>query len=209
MFWFHPCVVDWCAIWMNINARDEDVINRGNHPGIYEAISPSVSSTESPLVCVSGVTGSDLRRRIEAIMRNRRVAGLSLGKKLALGMTGLLAFTVPIAMGVLNAVWAQEMTDWQTKAGGKMAFEVASVKLNKAEQMVPLNVPLDAGDQYLRLGPFGLTSRCGATFNLRINSGGPQKTSRRRSRVCRSGLRPSATPLTRGRQEIRRRISTA
>jgi uncharacterized protein (TIGR03435 family) len=67
-------------------------------------------------------------------------------------MTGLLAFTVPIAMGVLNAVWAQEIPDWQTKAGGKMAFEVASVKLNKAEQMLPLNVPLDAGDRHTPTG---------------------------------------------------------
>src|SRR4029077_3081859 len=88
----------------------------------------------------------------EAIMRNRRVAALSLGKKLALGIVGTLAFTVPIAIGVLNEVRAQQIPDWQTKAGGKMAFEVASVKLSTAKEMLPLNVPLDAGDRYTPTG---------------------------------------------------------
>jgi len=134
MFWFHP-LVWWIGARLldeRERACDEAVISRGNQPGTYAEAILNVCKlyAESPLVCVSGVTGSDLRRRIEAIMRNRRVASLSLGKKLALGMTGMLAFTVPIIIGVLNAVWAQEIPDWQTKAGGKMAFEVASVKLS-------------------------------------------------------------------------------
>lgn len=36
--------------------------------------------------------------------------------------------------------------DWQNKAGGKMAFEVASVKPAKAPRMPPVNFPLDQGD---------------------------------------------------------------
>ena len=64
-------------------------------------------------------------------MRNRRVAGLSLAKKLALGIAGMLVLIVPVVIGALNAVWAQEAPDWQTKAGGKMAFGVASVKPDK------------------------------------------------------------------------------
>lgn len=35
------------------------------------------------------------------------------------------------------AVYAQAVPDWQTKAGGKMAFEVASVKLSKGEFAAP------------------------------------------------------------------------
>jgi bla regulator protein BlaR1 len=156
MFWFHP-LVWWIGARLldeRERACDEDVISRGNQPGIYAEAFLNVCKlyAEAPLVCVSGVTGSDLRRRIEAIMRNRRVAALSLGKKLALGITGMLAFTVPIVIGVLNAVWAQEIPDWQTKAGGKMAFEVASVKLSTAKQMLPLNVPLDAGDRFTPTG---------------------------------------------------------
>ena len=155
IFWFHP-LVWWIGARLldeRERACDEDVISQGNQPGIYAEAILNVCKlyAESPLVCVSGVTGSDLRRRIEAIMRNRRVVSLSLGKKVALGFTGMMAFTVPIIIGLLNAVWAQEIPDWQVKAGGKMAFEVASVKLSTAKQM-RINVPLDAGDRYTPTG---------------------------------------------------------
>jgi hypothetical protein len=47
------------------------------------------------------------------------VAGLGPGKKLALGITGMLVFTAPIVIGVLNAAWAQEIPDWQTRPEGR------------------------------------------------------------------------------------------
>jgi uncharacterized protein (TIGR03435 family) len=111
IFWFHP-MVWWIGARLldeRERACDEEVVNQGNPPGIYAEAILKVCKlyVESPLVCVSGVTGADLKRRIESIMRNRRVAGLSLGKSLALGIVGILAFMVPIAIGVLNAVWAQ------------------------------------------------------------------------------------------------------
>jgi uncharacterized protein (TIGR03435 family) len=155
IFWFHP-LVWWIGARLldeRERACDEDVISRGNQPDIYAEAILNVCKlyAESPLVCVSGVTGSNLRKRIEAIMRNRQMASLSLGKKLALGMTGIMVVSAPIVLGVLNAGWAQEIPDWQTKAGGKMAFEVASVKLSTAKQ-VRINVPLDAGDRYTPTG---------------------------------------------------------
>jgi beta-lactamase regulating signal transducer with metallopeptidase domain len=155
IFWFHPLV--W---WIGARllderecACDEEVVNQGNQPDIYAEAILNVCKlyVKPPLVCVSGVTGSDLRRRIEAIMKDRRVVSLSVGKKLALGITGVLAFTAPVVIGVLNAVGAQEIPDWQTKAGGKLAFEVASVKLSAGRQTA-LNVPLDAGDRYTPTG---------------------------------------------------------
>lgn len=156
IFWFHP-LVWWIGARLldeRERACDEDVISRGSQPGIYAEAILNVCKfyAESPLACVSGVTGSDLRSRIEAILRNRRLAGLSLGKKLVLGFSGMLVCTVPIVIGVLNAAWAQEIPEWQTKAGGKMAFEVASVKVSTAKEMLPLNVPLDAGDRYTPTG---------------------------------------------------------
>jgi bla regulator protein BlaR1 len=155
IFWFHP-LVWWIGARLldeRERACDEEVVNRGNPPGIYAEAILKVCKlyVESPLVCVSGVTGSDLKRRIESIMRNRRVAGLSLAKKFALGIAGMLALIVPVVIGALNAVWAQEVPDWQTKAGGKMAFEVASVKLDKG-YFVPPDFPLSAGDAYRPTG---------------------------------------------------------
>jgi len=158
IFWFHPLVWWIGARLLDERERvcDEDVISRGNQPGVYAEAILHVCTlyTESPIICVSGVTGSDLKKRIESIMRNPRAAGLSLGKKLALAITAVLALVVPIAFGVLTAVWAQEIPDWQRKAGGKLSFEVASVKPSSATQPQPLSVPLDAGDRFYPTGGY-------------------------------------------------------
>ncbi len=47
---------------------------------------------------------------------------------------------------------SQSVPEWQTAAGGKMAFEVASIKPSKPGTFVPPNFPLDAGDAYSRTG---------------------------------------------------------
>jgi uncharacterized protein (TIGR03435 family) len=64
--------------------------------------------------------------------------------KLVLG-----AASVPIVVGILYmpAIRAQDATDWQARAGGKMAFDVASVKPSKG-QFVPASFPLDPSDYY-------------------------------------------------------------
>jgi hypothetical protein len=107
----------------------------------------------SPLACMSGVTESDLKRRIEAIMRNRHAVGLNPGKKLALGVAGMIALVVPVVIGSLNApvIRAQDVADWQTAAGGKMAFDVASVKLTKGEAGLP-SFPINVGEAYRPTG---------------------------------------------------------
>jgi uncharacterized protein (TIGR03435 family) len=107
----------------------------------------------APLACVSGVTGSNLKSRIEGIMRNRNLAGLSRVKKLLLGSAVLASMATPVIVGILNApaICAQDTIDWQSKAGGKMAFEVASVKPSKGE-FVPPEWSLSAGDDYRAAG---------------------------------------------------------
>jgi len=63
---------------------------------------------------------------------------------------GVIAFAAsPIVVGLLNApaIRAQNSTDWQARAGGKMAFEVASVKPSKGEY-VPSNWSLTPWDDY-------------------------------------------------------------
>jgi bla regulator protein BlaR1 len=77
----------------------------------------------SPLPCVSGVTGANLKERIEAIMSNRTVISFNLGKKLALATAGTAALAVPIFFGALVA-------QPQSSAQSQEAFDVASVKVN-------------------------------------------------------------------------------
>jgi uncharacterized protein (TIGR03435 family) len=57
---------------------------------------------ESPLACVSGVTGADLKKRIEAILTNRIVLRLNFAKKVALAVAGIAALAVPIVVGMIN-----------------------------------------------------------------------------------------------------------
>ena len=158
VFWFHPLV--WWIGARLIEERecacDEDVVSRGNAPDLYaEAILKVCRwSTESPLACVAGVTGGNLKRRIEQIMDARDVPGLSFAKKAALAIAGVAVLMAPVLVGIANAppILAQSGSgapQWQAAAGGHMAFEVASIKLMKpgSRGHAP-NFPLDNGDAF-------------------------------------------------------------
>ena len=69
-------------------------------------------------------------------------------KKLFLLGAVFASVAIPVMVGVLNVpcMWAQGPPDWQTRAGGKMAFEVASVKPSKGA-IVPSNVALNPWEE--------------------------------------------------------------
>src|SRR5436309_13915036 len=83
-----------------------------------------------------GVTGGNLKRRIEQIMNARDVPGLSFAKKAALTIAGAAVLMAPVLVGIANAQamlaqYASGDTQWEAAAGGHMAFDVASVKALK------------------------------------------------------------------------------
>ena len=85
VFWFHP-LVWWIGKRMveeRERACDEEVMRVFGHPRSYADAILNIckSYVESPLVCVSGITGPNLRKRIEAIMINRRATGLTFAKE--------------------------------------------------------------------------------------------------------------------------------
>jgi bla regulator protein blaR1 len=126
VFWFHP-LVWWIGARLveeRERACDEEVLRLGSEPEVYAAGILNVCKfyLESPLACASGVTGSDLKKRIEAIMANRILAGMTFTKKLLLAGAGIAAVAGPICIGIANAPRSHA----QTQAGLK--FEVASVK---------------------------------------------------------------------------------
>jgi hypothetical protein len=107
MFWFHP-LVWWIGARLveeRERACDEGVLVLGSEPRIYAEAILSVCKlyVESPLVCVSGVAGANLRRRIEAIMTNRCGQRLNRGKKFLLASAGVAALAVPVLIGIGNA----------------------------------------------------------------------------------------------------------
>ena len=106
MFWFHP-LVWWIGARLvdeRERACDEEVIRLGSEPEVYaESILKTCQFfVESPLVCVAGVTGSDLKKRIEQIMTNDAGATLSVWRKALLAAAGVVAFVTPVAVGALN-----------------------------------------------------------------------------------------------------------
>ena len=150
VFWFHPLV--W---WLGARlveererACDEEVVRLGSDPEVYAESILRICRfyLASPLACAAGISGSDLRKRIEDIMTHPILNSLSIGKKLTLGAMGLFALMTPITIGVFTApvMNAQRQTPTQTLApiaqvtpepprkpapsAVRLAFETASVK---------------------------------------------------------------------------------
>ena len=121
LFWFHP-LVWWIGARLveeREQACDEEVLRLGGDPRDYADAILNVCKlyVESPLTCVAGVTGSDLKKRIEAIMSNRILSNLTVGKKVALAFAAASALAVPIGIGVLRAQTAPAPTPkWEVTA---------------------------------------------------------------------------------------------
>jgi bla regulator protein blaR1 len=132
VFWFHP-LVWWIGARLveeRERACDEEVLRMGKEPEVYAAGILEVCRfyVSSPLECVSGVTGSDLKRRIEQIMEHRSTRALSFGRMLLLAAAGSAALVGPVAIGIVNAPPSLA----QAPPSPALAFEVASVKPNKS-----------------------------------------------------------------------------
>jgi bla regulator protein blaR1 len=125
IFWFHPLVwwIERRMIDERERACDEAVVRAGKRPADYAEGILAVCrwSLESPVMCVSGVTGSDLRRRIEAIMANRLGRRLHITGRLLLAGAALIVLGGPIGIGLLDAAAQEQATE---------RFEVATIRQN-------------------------------------------------------------------------------
>src|ERR1017187_4870013 len=134
LFWFHP-LVWWLSARLEEErerACDEKVGQWGAGPQIYAESLLKVCefSLASPVACAAGVTGGELKKRIEGIMTNRFPRKLSYGKKLLLASVAFLVIAGPIVMGLMNPARSRA----QAQTAAPLSFDVASVK-----------VPLDQG----------------------------------------------------------------
>ena len=131
VFWFHPAA--WWIGAQLISEReracDEDVIRHGSERETYaESILKTCQYfVESPLACVSGVTGSDLKKRIEEIMTNDAVSTPGALKHALLVAAGVVAFAAPVAVGALNP---PPETREVPPAATLPAFAAVSIKQN-------------------------------------------------------------------------------
>lgn len=107
VFWFHPFI--W---WIGARlleererACDEAVLGLGKDSQIYAESILKVCRfyVESKLPCVAGISGSNLKRRVKAIMTSQVMDRLSTFKRVALGAAAATVIAVPIAVGVTSS----------------------------------------------------------------------------------------------------------
>ncbi len=132
VFWFHP-LVWWIGarlIEERERACDEEVLRQGNQPAVYAESILKICQfyLESPVACVAGVTGSDLKKRVVRIMTQEIALRLNVGKKLLLAIAAVAAIALPLAVGAIHI----SASGTQAESQKAPEFEVASIKPTKA-----------------------------------------------------------------------------
>jgi bla regulator protein blaR1 len=125
VFWFHPLV--W---WLGARlveererACDEEVLRAGSDAQTYAESILKVCEfyLASPLESMAGVSGANLKKRIEEIMTQRITNNLELSKKLLLAGAGLLALAGPFVVGIVNAPSVRAQTPRSLAQGAQSA----------------------------------------------------------------------------------------
>jgi bla regulator protein blaR1 len=138
IFWFHPLV--WFLGTRMVEERevacDEEVLDLGSERQVYAESILKICEfcVGSPLACVSGVTGADLKRRIVRIMTPNATRRLDLWKKFLLGVAALAAIGVPVAFGLAYAEQSATQSPPQNTSAAlaEFKYDVASFKVNKS-----------------------------------------------------------------------------
>jgi bla regulator protein blaR1 len=134
IFWFHPLV--W---WLGTRlveererACDEEVLQSGSERQIYAESILKICEfcVGSPLACVSGVTGADLKKRIVHIMTKNVASKLNFSKKLLLSAAGVLSVVLPIVYGVAVPAQGRAQSSSQNTALNAAVFSGAGVHIS-------------------------------------------------------------------------------
>jgi beta-lactamase regulating signal transducer with metallopeptidase domain len=148
ILWFYP-LIWWIGARLveeRERACDEDVLQRGSEPRVYAQGILKVCElyVESPLTCMAGVTGRNLKKRMERIMRNHVGESLNIWRKALLFTVGMMAVALPILFGLFDSPQSRGASGAPTGLAEreKQAFETVSVKLNEtASETSRMNVP--------------------------------------------------------------------
>ncbi len=134
VFWFYPLV--W---WLGARlveererACDEEVVALGSDRQVYAESILKVCEfcLGSPLPCVSGVTGADLKKRMVHIMNDRILHNLGLARKLLLTAAAALAIAIPVTFGLFNATPGHAQAQATNSTLAAPVFSSVSVKPN-------------------------------------------------------------------------------
>jgi beta-lactamase regulating signal transducer with metallopeptidase domain len=111
LYWFHPLVwwIKHRLIDEQERACDEEVLRLGGDPQVYAESILKVCECylAAPSMCVSGITSSNLKRRIEEIMKNRAISRLSWSRIVLLTVAAMTVLVGPIIIGGTRAAGTQ------------------------------------------------------------------------------------------------------
>jgi hypothetical protein len=178
-------------------ACDEDVVRLGNEPHVYAEGILNICKfyLQSPLPYASGVTGGDLKKRIDAIMNSPLSPGLTLARKLLLAAVGLTAVGGPVFIGTLHI---------PTTRAQSLSYEVASIKPDDADSnTVSMSQTRDGGVNFVNVSLKQLIADaynvvCGKVCDEDQIAGGPKWIDSARFDVQTKGPKlPDAGKLTR------------
>jgi bla regulator protein blaR1 len=152
LFWFYPVI--WIVGRKLAEERElacDEAVLAHSRPDEGEAYAEGILKvcklySSSTLPCAAGITGPNLRSRIDLILKNERSRPLDKRRRLVLGGVLLAAVIGPVIAGFLTApaAFAQEGNSFVGLAtSAEKKFEVATVKLN------------NSGGQGFQLGPPG------------------------------------------------------
>lgn len=158
IFWFHPLLwwIGGRLIEERERACDEEVLEMGSDRQVYAESILKVCEfcVGSPLACVSGVTGSDLKKRMVHIMTNEVVRKLNFSKRLMLGAAGFLAVALPIVFGLINATPGQaQIQNGNAEAATKSTHPMQvpkDVMQGMIREKVPPQYPADARKNHIQ-----------------------------------------------------------
>jgi bla regulator protein BlaR1 len=144
LFWFHP-LVWWIGARLvdeRERACDEQVIRLGSDPQVYaESILKTCEFyVESPLVCVAGVTGADLKKRMERIMKNDVGTALNTWRKSLVATAAVVAFVGPLAIGLINTPRARAQSPSSDAIGPPFPHVTVTLNTSGDPAMYPMTV---------------------------------------------------------------------
>jgi uncharacterized protein (TIGR03435 family) len=139
VFWFHPLVwlIGARLVAERERACDEAVLQSGSEPEIYAEAILQVCRLYlgSPLPCAAGVSGANLKQRVERIMTASMGRKLSVSARTLLVIAGALTVAAPLMLGIVNAPPAHVQTASAETATHPVAWD--SVKLSASPQRAP------------------------------------------------------------------------
>jgi hypothetical protein len=136
LFWFHP-LVWWLGARLNHEreqACDEAVVAAGQASEVYAESILKVCKlyAHSPLACVSGVSGADLKERIERIVIERMARPLGRARKALLAGLAAVSLIAPLSVSLLLAAQSVE-----AQAPAQPVITPEQMAELRAEQAVP------------------------------------------------------------------------